>query len=166
MDELIDRAFKALKTLPPEDGERIAWEIIERVEDKTEWDKIISAPKSQQWLEKEAAKAVKRFNKIKKNLSQTFISIPQDNHLREEPYWKHFDELPDDIKKLAQKNYRLWKKNPGHPGLRFKKIHATLPVFSFRVGMRNRTVGVEVDDDKIAWFWVGSFENFSAMING
>ncbi|NQV85016.1 MAG: hypothetical protein HQ494_14490 [Rhodospirillales bacterium] len=85
--------------------------------------------------------------------------------MREEPYWKHFDELPDDIRKLAEKNYRLWKENSGHPGLRFKKIHATLPIFSFRVGMRNRTVGVEVDDNKIAWFWVGSFENFSAMIN-
>jgi len=166
MDQLIERAFKALKTLPPEDAERIAYEIIERVEDKTEWDKIISFPESQKWLKKEAARATKVFNKIRKNLSQTFISIPQDNILREEPYWKHFDDLPDDIKKLAERNYRLWKENPTHPGLRFKKIHATLPIFSFRVGLRNRTVGVEVEDGKIAWFWVGSFEDFKAEISG
>lgn len=165
MEKLIERAFEALKTLPDEDRERIAWEIIQRVEDKTEWDKIISMPQSQKWLETEAARATKVFKKIKKSLSRTFISIPQDNILREEPYWQHFDELPEDIKKLAESNYRRWKENPRHPGLRFKQIHATLPVFSFRVGMRNRTVGVEVEDGKIAWFWVGSFENFSAMIN-
>jgi len=165
MDKLIDRAIEALKSLPPEDCERIAWEIIERVEDKTEWDNIIATPKAQAWLENEAAGALKKFRKIEKNLSRTFISIPHDHLLREEPYWKHFDELPPETKKLAEKNYRLWKESPGHPGLRFKKIHATLPVFSFRVGMRNRTVGVEVEDDKIAWFWVGSFENFKALVD-
>ena len=116
MDKLIDRAIEALKSLPPEDCERIAWEIIERVEDKTEWDAIIATPKAQLWLEKEAAGALKKFKKIEKNLSRTFISIPHDHLLREEPYWNHFDELPQEIKKLAEKNYRLWKESPGHPG--------------------------------------------------
>ena len=113
MEQLIERAFQALKTLPPEDRERIAWEIIERVEDKTEWDKIISAPPSQQWLEKESARATKVFNKNKKNLSQTFISIPQDNFLREEPYWKHFDELPEDIKKTSPNQLPPVEGKPG-----------------------------------------------------
>ncbi len=105
MDELINRAFDALNTLPAEDRERIAWEIIERVEDKTEWDKIISAPNSQQWLKKESAKAVKKYNTIKKNLSQTFISIPQDNILREDSYWKNFDELQDDLAQYDQYDF-------------------------------------------------------------
>lgn len=165
MERLINQAFDALRTLPLEDQERLAWEIIQRVEDKTEWDTIIAQPQSQLWLEKESARAIKVYAKVKKNLSQTFVSIPQENMLRDAPYWTHFDELPEDIKKLAQSNYRLWKENPGHPGLRFKQIHATRPVFSFRVGMKNRTVGVEVAEGKIAWFWVGSFSNFKALIN-
>jgi hypothetical protein len=162
--ELLNKAFEALKTLPAVDRDRIAWEIIERVEDKTEWDRIISAPESQQWLETEANKALREYGKISKKLSMIFVSVAQDNVLREAAYWKNFDDLPDEVRQLAEKNYRLWKENPRNPGLRFKKIHAGLPIFSFRVGMRHRTVGVETADEKIVWFWVGSFEMFEKLI--
>lgn len=165
MDKLVNQAFEALNTLPEEDRERIAWEIIERVEDKVEWDRIISAPESQKWLERHAKSALKEYGKIRKNLSMTYVWVPQDNLLREESYWKKFDELPSEIRKLAENNYKLWKENSQHPGLRFKKIHAELPIFSFRVGMRHRTVGVETDDGKVVWFWIGSFEHFKKKIN-
>ena len=165
MVELLKKAFDALKTLPAEDRERIAWEIIERVEDKAEWDKIISAQKSQRWLEKEAARALKEYEKISKPLAMSFISLGNDNLLREEAYWRHFDDLPAEIRKLAEANYRLWRKNPHHPRLRFKKIHTELPIFSFRVGMRHRTVGVETDDGKVAWFWMGSFGHFQQLVS-
>lgn len=165
MGEILDKAFEALKKMPEEDQERIAWEIIGRVEDKAEWDSIVAAPNSQQWLETQAKKALKEAKRISKKLSLTFISLPQDNLLREESYWTNFDELPPEIRKLAEKNYQLWKENPQHPGLRFKKIHAELPIFSFRVGMQYRTVGVETNDGKIVWFWVGSFEHFEKQIN-
>ncbi len=164
MGEILNKAFNLLKTLPEEDRERIAWEIIERVEDKAEWDKIVAAPDSQRWLETHAKAALKEYGKINKKLSLTFISIPMDNLLREESYWKHFDELPSDLRTLAEKNYHLWKENPNHPGLRFKKIHAELPVFSFRVGMLYRTVGVETEDGKVVWFWIGSFDHFKELI--
>ena len=165
MGDLLNQAFEALKTLAPEDRERIAWEIIERVEDKTEWDRLVVTPQAQDWLAREATKALRGQEKLKNTYSLSPISVSHDNLLREAPYWEHYDDLPSDIRKLAETNYRLWKENPGHPGLRFKKIHITLPVFSFRVGMRHRTVGVEIEDRKVAWFWVGSFENFKSTIN-
>ena len=164
MVELLNRAFEALKTLPAVDRDRIAREIIERVEDKTEWDKLIAIPEARRWLEEEARKALKEYEKISKKVSMTFISVVQDNLLREKAYWTQFDDLPDEVRQLAEKNYHLWKENPRHPGLRFKKIHPDLPIFSFRVGMRHRTVGVETDDGKIVWFWVGSFEIFEKFI--
>ena len=164
MERLLKRAFEALKTLPEVDRERIAWEIIERVEDKTEWDRIIAAPEAQRWLERQAKKALKVYRKMRDKLSMTFISVAQDKLLREEAYWTQFDDLPEDIRKLAEENYHSWKENPRNPGLRFKQIHGKLPIFSFRVGMRHRTVGVETDDGKIAWFWVGSFETFKKAI--
>ena len=136
MGEILNRAFKSLEKLPEEDQESIAWEIIERVEDKAEWDRIVAAPNSQKWLEAQANKALKESRKIRNKLSLTFLSMPQENLLREESYWKHFDELPSQIRQLAEKNYHLWKENPRHHGLRFKKIHAELPIFSFRVGMQ------------------------------
>ena len=164
MGEVLDRAFKALKTLPEADRERIAWEIIERVEDKTEWDRIIATPEAQAWLESAAKKALKEYTKIAKNLSMKFVSLGLDNLLREGTYWDTFDDLPEDMRKLAQTNYKLWKANPEAPGLRFKQIHDTLPVVSFRVGMKHRTVGVETPDGKVVWFWVGSFDTFTAML--
>jgi hypothetical protein len=47
-----------------------------------------------------------------------------------------------------------------HPSLRFKQIHVEEPIFSFRVGMQHRAVGVQVEAGKIAWFWLGSFKHF------
>ena len=164
MGEVLDRAFKALKTLPEQERERIAWEIIERVEDKTEWDKIISTDTAQDWLEKASAKALKEYTKVADKLAMKFISLNMDNVLREGSYWETFDDLPIDVKKLAEKNYKLWKESKNSPGLRFKQIHKTLPIYSFRVGMKHRTVGVETSDNKIAWFWVGSFETFNKTI--
>jgi len=164
MGEMLEKAIAALKTLPEADSERIAWEIIERVEDKTEWDRLISAPESQEWLENSARAALRAYEKTANKLTMNFVSLGLDNLLREEAYWQSFDELPEDIRKLAEKNYQLWKENTKNPGLRFKQIHQTAPVFSFRVGMRHRTVGTETDDGKIVWFWVGSFETFEATI--
>lgn len=164
MGEVLDRAFKALKTLPEAERERIAWEIIERVEDKTEWDRIIATETAQAWLECASKKALKSYAKVAKKLSMKFVSLGLDNLLREGAYWETFDDLPDDIRKLAQTNYKLWKNNPEAPGLRFKQVHPTLPIVSFRVGMKHRTVGVETSDGKVVWFWVGSFDIFNAQL--
>ena len=70
MESLLNRAFEALKSLPEVDRERIAWEIIERVEDKTEWDRIVAAPESRAWLEGEAKKALREYKKISSKISQ------------------------------------------------------------------------------------------------
>lgn len=164
MPDLLNKAFEALKTLPPEDRDRIAWEIIERVEDKSEWDRLIALPEARQWLEKESERALKKYRKMRKPLNQAFFSVSPDAMLRGESYWRHFDELPTDVRKLAERNYELWKNNPNHPSLRFKQIHPDRPVFSFRVGMRHRTVGVRAEDDRIVWFWMGSFEHFRKLV--
>lgn len=166
MENVLNRAFEALKTLPESDQERIAWEIIERVQDKTEWDRIIAAPESQRWLEREAKKALNAYVKIRHRLSVTFVSVAKDKLLRGDSYWQQFDDLPAEVRKLAEENYHSWKENPRNPGLRFKQIHQSLPIFSFRVGMRHRTVGVETGDGRVVWFWVGSFESFDKAVSG
>ena len=42
-----------------------------------------------------------------------------------------------------------------YPSLRFKKVHATLPIYSARVDLDWRAVGV-LNDGTLIWFWVGS----------
>lgn len=164
MTDLLNKAFEALKTLPPEDRDRIAWEIIERVEDKSEWDRLIALPEARRWLDNEAVGALKKYKKMSRPLTEAFVSLSHDAILREDTYWRQFDELPAEVRKLAESNYEQWKKNPNHPSLRFKQIHPDRPIFSYRVGMRHRTVGVEADGGKIVWFWIGSFEHFQELV--
>ncbi len=166
MSEIVDKAMQALMAQPKPERDRIAWEIIERLEDKNEWDNMVSSPDSQSWLEKAADAALKTYEKQEKRLSYHLISLPSEEYLREDSYWKGYDDLPADIRRLAEKNYKLWKENPSHPSLRFKQIHKTRPIFSFRVGMKHRTLGVQTDDEKIALFWIGSFSQYRKLIAG
>ena len=69
---------------------------------------------------------------------------------------KCFAQLPERVQKTARKNYKLWKKNPAHPSLEFKKLNTKQPVYSVRAGIGWRAVGVMKDSDTIVWFWIGS----------
>jgi hypothetical protein len=61
-----------------------------------------------------------------------------------------FSELPADIRKQARQVYRLFIENPHHPSLRFKPIHPTRPIYSVRIGLNYRAVGIHEGDD-IIW---------------
>ena len=164
MGEIFERAVAALKSLPDEDRERLSWEIIQRVESKLEWDHLVKTPEARSWLKAQAEKALRDYKVITRRLGYSQLSVPVDNVLREQSYWQRFDELPDDIRELAEENYQLWKTNPHHPKLRFKQILESPKVFSFRVGLRHRTVGVETPDGHMAWFWVGSIDDFRRTV--
>lgn len=56
---------------------------------------------------------------------------------------EHYRRLPQDVKRSARKNYRLWKANPSHPSLQFKQIHAAEALYSVRVGRGWRALGYE-----------------------
>jgi hypothetical protein len=74
-----------------------------------------------------------------------------------------FRMLPDPIKELARKNYRLWRANPQHPSLHSKQVHPTEPLYSVRVGRGWRALGL-VDDDGITWFWIGTYADYDRLI--
>jgi hypothetical protein len=76
---------------------------------------------------------------------------------------KTFAELPPEIQKQARQAYKLFLKNPHHPSLRFKSIHATRPIFSVRIGLNYRAVGIRDEDDMI-WYWVGSHAEYDKLI--
>jgi len=50
-------------------------------------------------------------------------------------FWNLFDGLPEDIQKLATKNYQLWRSNSHHPSLHFRRLQGTSDRFSVRVGI-------------------------------
>jgi hypothetical protein len=57
-----------------------------------------------------------------------------------------FGALPEHVKGLARKNYRLWLQNPSHPSLAFKRVGVHMPAYSVRVGIGWRALAVKVDD--------------------
>ena len=57
-----------------------------------------------------------------------------------------FAELPETVKAQARKSYRLWKDDPSHPGLRFKRIHNHEAMYSIRVGKGWRALGLMEGD--------------------
>ena len=76
---------------------------------------------------------------------------------------KLFDALPPDVQQNARKNYKLWRENPAHPSLDFKKAHTRREAYSIRVGMGWRALGL-VEGDCILWFWIGSHNAYSKLL--
>jgi mRNA-degrading endonuclease RelE of RelBE toxin-antitoxin system len=75
-----------------------------------------------------------------------------------------FKELPENIKTLAKKNYQLWVNNPEHPGLNFKKVKSTNNIYSIRIGIGWRALGILKNKNTIVWFWIGSHGKYDSII--
>ena len=71
--------------------------------------------------------------------------------------------LPQEIQKGALKAYRIWRENPNHPGLQFKRVHTTLPIFSVRIGLGWRAVGIQ-KGETIIWYWIGSHDEYDGLL--
>lgn len=83
-------------------------------------------------------------------------------HRANEDFWNCYDALPTRIRRLADKNFNLLKKNPKHPSLHFKQIGA---YWSARVGRDCRAVAVEAQDGFV-WFWIGTHAEYDRLITG
>lgn len=82
----------------------------------------------------------------------------------DEEFIKLFAQLPERVQKTARKNYRLWQQDPNHPSLEFKKINTPKPIYSVRVGMGWRAVGIKKDNQTIIWFWIGSHGEYDNLL--
>ena len=71
--------------------------------------------------------------------------------------------LPARVQKQAHEAYRLFAQNPLHRGLRFKQVHDQPPIYSARVGIGYRAVGV-LDGDTIVWYWIGPHAEYDELL--
>lgn len=72
---------------------------------------------------------------------------------------KAFVRLPAEVQTRARQTYQLWKQNSSHPSLHFKQVHQEKPIYSVRIGLSYRALGVK-NDDTMIWFWIGSHETY------
>jgi mRNA-degrading endonuclease RelE of RelBE toxin-antitoxin system len=81
-------------------------------------------------------------------------------HFTVPDFWEAYNKLPEEIKKLADKNFEILKQNPNHPSLHLKKVQ---DYYSVRVGEKYRALGVKIEDG-ILWFWIGTHSEYDKLI--
>ena len=74
-------------------------------------------------------------------------------------FWKAYGSLDEQTRQRAQRAYQLWADNPFHPSLHFKCINSQENIWSARVTLSVRAVGV-MDNDIVTWFWIGSHDSY------
>jgi hypothetical protein len=75
-----------------------------------------------------------------------------------------YAHLPANVREQARRAYRLWRSNPSHPGIQFKRIHSTELIFSARVGLGWRALGI-LEGDTVTWFWIGSHAEYDTIVS-
>jgi hypothetical protein len=66
-----------------------------------------------------------------------------------------FASLPSEVRRQAQRAYQLFRADPRHPSLRFKKVDDESNVYSVRIGLGYRSLGI-MEGSSVVWFWIGS----------
>ena len=71
--------------------------------------------------------------------------------------------LPAKVRRQARRAYRRFLSDPFHPSLQFKRLGTARPVWSARISIDYRALGVR-DGDVIVWFWIGSHADYDDLI--
>lgn len=61
---------------------------------------------------------------------------------------KQLSQLPESVQEQATKAYALWRSDPYHNSLQFKRVSQRQPIYSARVGLNYRVLGL-VEEDHI-----------------
>ena len=76
---------------------------------------------------------------------------------------KLLDALPTEVQEQADRAYSLWRLDPYHPSLQFKQVRRRQPIYSVRVGIGYRALGLR-ENDHVYWFWIGSHAQYDEFL--
>ncbi len=74
-------------------------------------------------------------------------------------FWVTYHALDKKIQERAQKAFELWIENPFHPSLHFKCINSEENVWSVRITLNHRALGI-LDGNTVTWFWIGGHKDY------
>ena len=75
-------------------------------------------------------------------------------------FWEAYDQLPDQIRKLADENFELLKQDRKHLSLHLKRVGR---FWSARVGKSWRALAVQ-DGQDLIWFWIGPHSDYDKLV--
>ena len=82
------------------------------------------------------------------------------NHHAAPSFWRCYDELPEPVRALADKQFEILKTDPRHLSLHFKRAGR---FHSVRVGAHYRALAVDVPDG-VLWFWIGTHAEYDRIV--
>ena len=80
------------------------------------------------------------------------------------PFRAALERLPAPVRHRAGAAYALFRNDPHHASLRFKQVHPTRQIYSVRIGLGYRALGVRSGDD-ILWLWIGSHADYNRLLS-
>jgi hypothetical protein len=83
--------------------------------------------------------------------------------LTTDSFWRAYRLLAPEVREHARRAYRQFRDNPRHPGLQFKRVHPGEPIYSVRITLEIRAVGV-IAKEGILWFWIGPHDEYERII--
>ena len=78
-------------------------------------------------------------------------------------FWDLFKALPAEIQKLAVKNYHLWRMDPNHPSLHFRRLKGSEDRFTVRIGDHYRALG-RSSLGTMTWVWIGTHSDYDRLV--
>jgi hypothetical protein len=63
----------------------------------------------------------------------------------------------------SRRAYALWRSDPFHPSLQFKQVTPRWPIYSVRVGIGFRALGLR-EENHVYWFWIGSHAEYDDLL--
>ncbi len=79
-------------------------------------------------------------------------------------FWRHYQALPEQVKRVADRNFKQLKANPYHPSLHFKKVGRRKQLWSVRVGEHYRALGRDKPEG-VVWFWIGTHGDYDKLLS-
>ena len=78
-------------------------------------------------------------------------------------FWKHYDALPQNVQQLADRQFERLKADPFHPSLHFKKVGRHKQLWSARVGIGHRALGLDKPEG-VVWTWIGTHAEYDRLL--
>ena len=75
-----------------------------------------------------------------------------------------FAALPEEVRRHARRAYQLFRADPSHSSLRFKKVDEAGNTYSVRIGLAYRALCV-MQGSTVVWFWIGSHADCDRLLS-
>jgi hypothetical protein len=76
---------------------------------------------------------------------------------------ERLDALPTEVQEQADRAYAIWRSDPFHPSLQFKRVRRRQPIYSVRIGVGYRALGLR-EEDHLYWFWIGPHAEYDELL--